>query len=83
MTDLRKAAEMALEALKLVVWTNNPPVNKAIAELQEALAKPDKVNQMLVEALVMADAQLSGANMNLSVLKKKVHAALSKVKEQA
>ena len=32
--------KLALEALELVTWTNNPPVNKAITALQEALAEP-------------------------------------------
>jgi hypothetical protein len=32
------AVRLALAALELVTWTNNPPVNKAITALRQALA---------------------------------------------
>lgn len=34
---LEQAGRQALEALGLVVWTNNPPVTDAIAALRQAL----------------------------------------------
>jgi hypothetical protein len=34
-----EALKLALEALELVTWTNNPPVNKAITAVREALAE--------------------------------------------
>ena len=40
MTD-RELMQQALEALGLVVWTNNPPVNAAIAALRERLARQE------------------------------------------
>ena len=43
MTD-RELLEQALEALQLVVWTNNPPVNKAITALRERLAQPQRTH---------------------------------------
>jgi hypothetical protein len=35
----KEAMKLALEALELVTWTNNPPVNAAITALLEALAE--------------------------------------------
>lgn len=35
-----KAMKLALEALELVTWTNNPPVNKAIVAIRQALGQP-------------------------------------------
>jgi len=39
-------------------------------------------NAELVEALQLADAAMSGANMNMNVVEKKVRAALAKAGEQ-
>ena len=41
LTD-RELMQQALEALGLVVWTNNPPVNAAIAALRERLAREEQ-----------------------------------------
>ena len=35
----KEAMKLALEALELVKWTNNPPVNEATTALREALAE--------------------------------------------
>ena len=40
LTD-RELMQQALEALGLVVWTNNPPVTDAIAALRERLAREE------------------------------------------
>jgi hypothetical protein len=40
-----KAMEQALESLELVIWTNNPTVNKAITALREALAEQPALAQ--------------------------------------
>lgn len=46
---LEQAGRQALEALGLVVWTNNPPVNAAIAALRERLAEPTGKQSLQVE----------------------------------
>ena len=43
MTDLRKAAEMALEYLnKVSDWDTTYPIGKAKEELRQALAQPER-----------------------------------------
>lgn len=48
---LEQAGRQALEALGLVVWTNNPPVNAAIAALRERLAEPTGKQSLQVEQI--------------------------------
>ena len=90
MTDLRKAAEMAIDAMI------SDDVHKravAIVELRQALAKPDEVNQMLVESIeslmeaqyayemeVANEGDVSYAHKEMM---RKAKKALAKAKEQA
>lgn len=46
---------------------------RLIADVRLAAAAPD-----LLEALKLADAALSGANMNMNVVQRKVHDAIAK-----
>lgn len=48
---LEQAGRQALEALGLVVWTNNPPVTDAIAALRERLAQPTGKQSLQVEQI--------------------------------
>ncbi len=42
MTDLRKAAEMALEALDCLPWQASPIAKEATQALRQALAQPEQ-----------------------------------------
>ena len=58
MTDLRKAAEMALEALNIQTPLNNREFemrNSAIEALRQALAQPDEVLAEREECAKLAD----------------------------
>jgi len=56
MNDLRKAAEMALEALESA-YGRGEPCGAAIAALLEALDKPEIEPQALVEMAVLAERE--------------------------
>lgn len=58
---LEQAGRQALEALGLVVWTNNPPVTDAIAALRERLAQPTCKQSLQVEELETVTYKTGGA----------------------
>ena len=58
---LEQAGRQALEALGLVMWTNNPPVNAAIAALRERLAEPTGKQSLQVEELETVTYKTGGA----------------------
>ncbi len=55
------------------VWLTLPPGHKFGC----GAFKPEIAANKLLEALILADAALSGANMNMNVVKKKVKAAIA------
>ncbi len=67
------------EALRLAYWLERDGADcqmhlDAAAELRRLY----KLNQELLEALKLADALLSGANMNVKVVEQKVREAIEK-----
>jgi chromosome segregation ATPase len=57
-----------------------PDLIKECARLKERLAELEAKLAKLVEALQLADATLSGANMNMKVVERKVKAAIAELK---
>ena len=51
MTDLRRAAEMALEALESFKFTQNPLVPQSIYVLRQALAQPEQEPTNTIETV--------------------------------
>jgi hypothetical protein len=62
-TALEQAGRQALEALGLVVWTNNPPVNAAIAALRERLAREEKPEPTGKQSLTVAPLSAQDTNL--------------------
>ena len=50
-------------------------------EMLRQAERAQRLNAELLEALKLADAMLSGANMNANVVEKKVRAAIAKAEE--
>ena len=57
MSDLRKAAEMALEALEKLRFANAPFLDEAMEALRQALDKPEIDPQALVEIAILAERE--------------------------
>ena len=58
------------------------PSNTVKTQAAAELRRLHEVNQELLEALKLADAMLSGANMNAKIVERKVKAAIAKAGEQ-
>lgn len=71
---MRDALITAREVLALEGYAED---NLAVVKIDEALAQPSALSEQMREALELADAALSGANMNMNVVERKVKAALA------
>jgi len=64
MTDLRKAAEMALEALESFRFAQNPIVPQSIYVLRQALAQPEQEHKPWVSLTEEESSDIYNAHHN-------------------
>jgi len=72
-----KMRDALITAREFLVLEGYAEDNLAVVKIDEALAQPSALSEQMREALELADAALSGANMNMNVVERKVKAALA------
>lgn len=78
MKSLLERLDFLNDSMGSAIYEDADTCGEAAAELRRLYA----LNAELLEALILADAMLSGANMNAGAVEKKVRAAIAKAESE-